>query len=498
VSSSGDRGVGIKGWITGQKPQPKTAEVKPEPILQDRRRIAVLPFSNISPDPKDEYFADGMTEEAISTLSNISGLTVISRTSIMQFKRPKKNLSEIGRELKAGTILEGSVRKAGNQVRITVQLLDPVDDKHLWAQNYDRELQDVFEVQSDVAKSVADALKVRLLAHEETQIQKKPTDNIDAYVLYLQGRQHWNRRSEESLRKAIADFTQSLQNDPNLALAYVGLADCYTVMQDRGFVNPAEAAAKARPAILKALQLDETLAEAHAAYGNILTTFDWNWDSAEAEYKKAIKLNPNYATAHQWYSMLLGAEGRLEESLEEAKKAFALDLLAPMMSYNVGVSLVSLERYDEAIEYMNRSLAIEPNFGSALAILPFIYARKGEFDEAIAQQKANLAQPYYPKALAMTALAAIQAKAGKTEEALASLDAAMHQPDSGKIPPTWPAWVFAPLHDEDRAFEWLEKALKQHDPQLPYINGEPWFKDLSRRPRFQEILKKLGLDKYRR
>ncbi len=495
MSSGSDRGVGIKGWITGQKPQPKTAEVKPEPILQDKRRIAVLPFSNISPDPKDEYFADGMTEEVISTLSNISGLTVISRTSTMQFKRAKKNLTEIGRELKAGTILEGSVRKAGNQVRITVQLLDPVEDKHLWAQSYDRELQDIFEVQSDIAKSVADALKVKLLAHEETQVQKKPTDNIDAYLFYLQGRQQWNKRSEESLKKAIEHFNKALQVDANFALAYVGLADGYTIMQDHGYMDPAEAAAKARPAVLKALQLDERLAEAHAAYANILTMFDWNWDSAEAEYKKAIRLNPNYATAHQWYSYLLGIEGRLEESLDEAKKALDLDPLAPMMSCTVGQTLWSLERYDEAIEYMKRSLALEPNLIPALSSLPFVYALKGEFHEAMAREK-DLLQTDYPKARATIAMAAIQARAGKAEEALANLDAAMSFPDSGEIPITWPAWVFAALHDESKAFEWLEKALKHHDSQLLLVKAEPWFKELRPRPRFQEILKKLGLDKY--
>lgn len=468
-----------------------------QPTL-DKRRVAVLPLQNMSPDPNDEYFADGMTEEMISTLSNISNLTVISRTSAMQYKGVRKSLADIGRELRAGTMLEGSVRKAGNRVRITVQLLDAMEDRHLWAQSYDRELQDVFAVQSEIAKSVAEALRVKLLGNEVSQIQKKPTDSTDAYLLYLKGRQHWNKRSEDSVRKAIEYFNVAIINDPNFALAYVGLADCYNVLYNQGYMERADAAEKARPAILKALQLDETAAEAHATYGWFLMVDDWNWDAAAAEFKKAIELNVNSATAHQWYSGLLQVEGRLEEALAEAKRALELDPLTPMMSVMVGNSLYCLERYDDAIDCYNRALAIEPNFVPALSSLPSAYAMKGEFDEALAWQE-KLAQAGYPRALAMTDLAAIQARAGKKDEALRSFDSAMKLQDSGKIPVSWPAWIFAALHDEDRAFEWLEKAVVQHDSgagSVLDIKADPWLKELRTRPRFLEILKKLDLDKY--
>ena len=267
------------------------------------------------------------------------------------------------------------------------------------------------------------------------------------------------------------------------------------MLYNHGYMQRADAAEKARPAILKALQLDERAAEAHATYGWFLQDYDWNWDAAGAEYKKAIELNVNYASAHQWYSTLLCIEGHLEQALAEAKKALELDPLAPIMGEVVGWSLYSLERYDDAIEYYNRSLVIEPNFIPTLVYLGFAYAMKGEFDEALAWEE-KLAQAGYPKALALTIVAAIQARAGKNDQALRSLDSAMKLRDSGKIPATWPAWIFAALHDEDRAFEWLEKGLMQHDSEVANIKAEPWFKELRTRPRFLQILKKLGLDKY--
>ena len=458
----------------------------------------MLPLQNMSPDPNDEYFADGMTEEIISTLSNISNLTVISRTSVMQYKGARKNLADIGMELKAGTLLEGSIRKSGNSIRVTVQLLDAVEDKHLWAQSYDRELQNVFAVQSDIARSVTEALRVKLLANEANRIEKKPTDSADAYLLYLKGRQHWNKRSETSVRKAIEYFDLAIYHDQNFALAYVGLADCYGVLYNHHYMERAEAAEKARPAILKALQLDDSSAEAHATYGWFLMDYDWNWDATEAEFKKAIELNVNSSTSHQWYSGLLQVEGRLEEALTEAKRALELDPLAPMMSVMVANTLYCLERYDDAIEYYNRALAIEPNFVPALSSLPGAYAIKEEFDEALAWQE-KLARTGYPKGLAMASLAAIQARAGKKDEALISLDSAMKLQDQEKVPVCWIASIFAALHDEDRAFEWLERALMQHESgsgSVLDIKADPWFKELRTRPRFLEILKKLGLDKY--
>jgi adenylate cyclase len=464
------------------------------PSKVSRTRMAVLPFANISPDPSDEYFSDGMTEEMISTLSNISNLTVISRTSVMQYKGTKKNLADIRGDLKVGTMLEGSVRKAGNRVRITVQLIDAVEEKHLWAQSYDREVQDVFAVQSDIANSVAKVLKVKLLANEASLIQGKPTESDEAYLLYLRGRQYWSKGSEDDVRKAIEYFTLAIDHDPNFAMAYAGLADCYTVVSDPGYMMPAEAAERARPAVLRALQLDQRLAEAHAVYATVLLN-DWSWDASEAEFKKAIELNPSYVTARLWYSLLLAAEARLEEALAEAKMALELDPLAPMTSHNVGFRLCDLGRYDEAIEYFNRSLAIDPNFHYALRGLGAAYNMKREFDKAMVYWE-KWAQVSPSKTVATLNFALTQALAGNKDKALSTLDSAMKLQDSTKIPASRVAMVFATLHDEDRALDWLERALTEHDPGVAHIKAIPYYKELRSNPRFLEILKKMGLDKY--
>ena len=490
-----EREIGLKGWLSG----PKRGEAKVEPGSQrlppaDRKRVAVLPLLSLSPNSDDAYFADGVTEEIISTLSKISRLTVISRTSVMQYKGAKKNLADIGRELKTGTILEGSVRKAGNRVRISVQLLDALEDKHVWAESYDRDLHDIFAVQSDIATSVAEVLKVKLLANEANQIQKKPTESDRAYLLYLKGRQHWSKGSEGDVKKAVEYFTSAINQDPNFALAYAGLADCYTAIVDPGYIVPAETAEKARPAILKALELDQRLAEAHAAYGTILLK-DWSWDASEAEFKKAIELNPSYPIARLWYSLLLSAEGRLEEALAESKMALELDPLAPMMSHNLGFRLCDLGRYDEAIEYFKRSLAIEPNFLYAWLGLAAAYNMKREFDKAIDLLE-KWGQVFPSKAEAIVTFAIVQARAGKKDKALNTLDSAMKLQASAKIPASRVAIVFAALDDEDRTLDWLERALTEHDPGIAHIKALPFYKKFRSNPRFLEILKKMGLDKY--
>ncbi len=278
-----------EGWRT-------VARERAEP---DRNRIAVLPFKNLSPDPNDEYFADGMTEELIMTLTKIGRLTVIARTSMMQYKNASKRVSEIAKELDAGTVIEGSVRKASNKVRITVQLLDARTEGHVWAENYDRDLRDVFEIQSDVAMRVSEALRVHVLPSEQHELEKRPTESKEAYILYLKGRYHWNVRTPKSVKMAVEFFEKAIQEDPNFALAYVGLADCYIILGDQGVVRPMEGATKTRKLAEKALELDPTLAEAHATLGNVFTFTFWEWGRAELEFQRSIQLNPNYPTARQ-------------------------------------------------------------------------------------------------------------------------------------------------------------------------------------------------------
>ncbi len=259
----------------------------------DRRRIAVLPFANISPDPSDEYFADGMTEELISAISKIPELTVISRTSVMKYKGGRRSIDEIRPELKVGTVLEGSVRKAGIKVRISVQLIDANKEGHLWAENYNRELQDVFDVQSDIAHNVAESLKVRLLAKDAERVGKVPTANMEAYTIYLKGRYFWNERTLEGLNKAIRYFEEAIKHDPGYALAYAGLADCYIILENWSFLRPQEALPKAMEYSKKALEIDDMLAEAHTSMAAVSASYFWDWDRAESEFTRAIELNPN-------------------------------------------------------------------------------------------------------------------------------------------------------------------------------------------------------------
>src|SRR2546422_1536235 len=461
---------------------------------QDRNRVAILPLVNMTNDPNDEYFADGMTEEMISTLSNVSGLTVISRTSTMQYKGVKKNLTDIGRELGAGTLLEGSVRKAGNRVRITVQLLDAREDKHLWAQSYDRELQDIFAVQSDVATNVADALKVKLLDREVTQLKKKPTENTEAYLLYLKGREFWNKRSESNVRKALEYFQLAIDADPGFALALVGLADSWGVLQSWGFVSTTEAAPKMKQAVLRALKLDNTLAEAHAAYALELALYEWKWGEAELEFKRAIELNPNYATAHHWYSFsVLRLTRRLDEELKEAYKALELDPLAPVMSLNLGQMFYIREEYDKAIEYFEKSLAIDPSFLMAYLHQAGCYLASARYEKGI-----ELIETYLPKISTETprtnlGLAFAYGMAGRTEEARKLIAEVEQARDGELIPPIEFAEAYLALRETDKMFEYMDKAGLQKDNTLPYALVDPLYKRYRSDPRFMALKAKVGI-----
>jgi len=460
---------------------------------QDRNRVAILPLVNLTNDPNDEYFADGMTEEMISTLSNVSGLTVISRTSTMQYKGVKKNLVDIGRELGAGTLLEGSVRKAGNRVRITVQLLDAREDKHLWAQSYDRELQDIFAVQSDVATKVADALKVKLLDRETAQLRKKPTENTEAYLLYLKGREFWNKRSESAVRKAIEYFQLAIDADPDFALAFVGIADSWSVLQTWGYASTIEAAPKMKQAVLKALKLDETLAEAHATYAFELALYEWKWEAAEVEFKKAIELNPNYGTAHQWYSYsVLRYAGRHDEELKEAYKALELDPLAPVMSLNLGQTLYNREEYDKAIEYLEKALAIDPNFLIAYLQQASCYFASARYEKGI-----ELIETYLPRIATETrtklGLAGAYGMAGRVAEARRLIAEVERAGDKELIPPLEFADAYAALGETDKMFEYLEKAALQKDASVPLALVDPFYKRNRSDPRFIALKNKVGI-----
>jgi TolB-like protein/Tfp pilus assembly protein PilF len=465
-------------------------------VSLDRKRIAVLPFMNISPDPKDEYFADGLTEELIARLSTISGLRVIARTSVMRFRGATKSVGEIGKELKSGTVLEGSVRKAADRLRVTAQLIDATTEEHLWVQNYDRQLEDVFAIQTEVAENVADALKTQLLDDERRQLEKEPTGDMGAYTLYLKGRYYWNERNKESLEKAIKYFEGAIKRDPMFALAYSGIADTYTVLVDHGHLAPSEGYAKVRDAAIKALELNDTLAEAHTSLANILS-FQWNWTQAEEEFAKALRANPNYATAHHWYSIHLIYLGRLDEALRELEIAKELDPLSPMiLAYGGGVVYLYARQYDTALAELDKALQLAPDFVPAHANRIDVYLAKSMFKEALAELQ--WVRPYYePLSTKVKAeVGRYYAIAGRIEEAkriLRECEEAWANECSQDANPQALALIHLKLGNKDRAFEWLEKAFKAHTITPFEVKLSPFFDGLISDPRFDELLNETGV-----
>jgi len=464
-----------------------------EEFTLDPGRIAILPFANLSADPNDRYFADGMTEELISTVSRISELSVISRTSVMRYKDTVMPIGDIGRELSAGSLLEGSIRKMGNKVRITTQLIDAKNDKHLWAQSYDRDLTDIFAVQGDIAEQVAGALKVKLLSKDKEALGQKPTGSPESYSLYLKGRYFWNERTRESVKKAIRYFEEAVRLDPTFALAYSGLADCYLIQEDRGWASHAEAGPLTRRYVEKALELNKNLAEAHASLGLVLDE-QWDFNGAEKELKQAIALKPNYSTAYHWYANLLGNLGRYEEALELENRALELDPYSSTFSQGLGIILLLTGKTPGAIAQFEKITKTDPDYASVHFWKAWAHERVGDFDQAIEGAK-KAAELQGNVGLGKINLAAIYARAGKREQATKLLDEIETDLSGDYISPAWLALVKFGLGQNDEAFNFLEKAYQEHDGFLLYFREFPWTAEYRTDPRWLEIERKMGLPK---
>src|SRR6266702_8981768 len=463
------------------------------PEQLNRRRIAVLPFANMSPDPNDSYFADGIPEEIISTLSGMSGFSVVARTSVMSYKGTTKKVKEIGSELEAGSILEGSFRKAGNKIRVTTQLIDAKNDKHLWAQSYDRDLTDIFAVQSDIAEQVAGALKVKLLSKEKEALEQKPTGSTESYSLYIKGRFFWNERTKESVKKAIRYFEEAVRLDPNFALAYSGLADCYSVQEDRGWTAYTEAGPLAKRHAEKALELKGDLAEAHASLGLVLQ-HRWDLVGAEKEVKQAIALKPNYSMVYHWYAGLLSDLGRHYEALESEKRALELDPYSSTIIQGIGIVLLYMGRAQEAIAQFEKLAEMDPEFASVHFFSAWAHEGLGEFDEAIKEAK-RASETQGPHSFAKLGLASIYARAGKREQAVKLLEEIQSDTFGDYKSPTLVSMVKFGLGENDEAFSWLERAYQEHDLGLLYFREFPWCSEYRSDPRWLVIERKMGLSK---
>jgi TolB-like protein/Flp pilus assembly protein TadD len=460
------------------------------PVQAEKNRIAVLPFANMSPDPSDEYFADGVTDEIISTVAGISGLSVISRTSVMSYKGTTKKIEEIGRELKVGSILEGSFKKAGNRIRVTAQLIEVAGDRHLWAQNYDRELNDVFEVQSDVAKQVAEALRVKILSPEMERVGRKPTESTTAYTLYLKGRYLWNKRDVESLRAAAELFERSTEDDPHFALGYVGQADCCHILWQTWGIELEANQDRARRLAAKALELDPDLAEAHATNGLVLN-FDYKFRQAEEEFVKAISLKPSYATAHQWYMWVLANQLRLDEARREIEKAAELDPLSPIINLNLGFLHMWERDFEGALEPVRR--AAELGLVAAHNTLGYIYGKMGRLDDMNREVATfvDMVRPTMPRARLYSAanIAYLTDDKQTLRNLIPELEAHWDDVGGGAY---GIAWCYFVLGDRDKGFAWLERAYSRKEDFLNF-RLDPVFDGVRTDQRYLELLRRLGL-----
>ncbi len=469
---------------------PWEGAVMEEAVELDSRRVAVLPLKNMSPDPNDEYFADGMTEELITALSGLNELTVIARTSVMQYKNSPKRVVDVGRELKTGTVIEGSVRKAANKVRITVQMVDAKTEGHLWAQNYDRQMDDIFAIQSEIAEKVADALKVKLIESTKRRLEKGPTENTEAYMLYLKGRYYWNERTKPSIEKGIAYLHKAVEADPKLALAYSDLADAHVVMSDYGMMPTSEAHAKVQEYTTRALEIDPGLSQPHAALASIHER-SFRWADAENEYQLAIKINPNNATAHHWYALHLSFKGS-RSAMQEWRKAKELDPLSLIIGAAFGYFLVWQGHRQEGLEMLRSVVEMNDGFAAGHRNLAFAYIVSGMKADAVAE--AERIMGLSTEVAYLSAAACAFAKAGRKGEALAILKKLVKESHTHYVDPSSIALAYAALQDEARALEWLDKAVNEKSAGVPYIRVFPMFEFLRDNPRFKEISGKIGLE----
>jgi TolB-like protein/Tfp pilus assembly protein PilF len=454
-----------------------------------QKSIAVLPFDNLSRDPDNAYFTEGVQDEILTRLAKVADLKVISRTSTQHFKSTPENLPEIAKQLGVANILEGSVQRVGEQVRVNVQLINAMTDAHLWADTYDRKLTDIFTVESDIAKTVAETLQAKLTGSEQRSIAKVPTTNPEAYELYLKGRFFWNKRNGEELHKAIEYFNQAVAKDPNYTLAYLGLADSYMLLSSYAAVAPAESLPQARSALKKALALDDSVAEAHASSG-LLATLELDLPTGINELAQAIKLKPNYATAHHWYALGLMAIGQFDPAIAEMKRALELDPLSLIINADFSWILFTARRDDNAEAQVRKTLEIDPRFFLAHYYWGEILQSRGDLPGAIAEyQKAfDLTNDPYPLGM----LGQARARNGQRDEARKILARLKEEAKSRYVAPYVVALITIALDEKEQAIDQLERAyLEGAGNYLFLLKVDPMVDDLRGNPRFEALVQKI-------
>ena len=453
------------------------------PAKSAKHSIAVLPFEDLSPTKDHEYLCDGIAETLINSLSNIKDLWIPARASSFSFKGRNLGIREIGRQLGMDNLLEASVQVIGNRLRITPKIIKVNDGSQVWSSQYDRQMEDVFAIQDEIAREIVKALKITLLGEREAPLIKSYTANTEAYQIYLKGRFYWNKRTEEGMRKSIEYFEQAIEKDPSYALAYVGLADSYITLGQWLILPAKEAFPKAKEAALKALEIDNSLGEAHNSLATVKHSFDWDWKGAQIEHKRAIELSPSYATAHQWYGEFLTLLGRIDEGLKEIRRAQELDPLSLIINTVAGGWFCYFTRdYDRGIEQCKKTLEMDPDFVPARTYLCWNYLGKGMYEEALREaQKLN--NEY--------AIAGVYAMMNRQEEARRLLANILKhpQPNAATI-----ARVYFRLGENEEGWKWLEKAYDERGYELIYLKVNAAFDSIRSDPRFQALLKKVGLE----
>ncbi len=468
-----------------------TSSKQSEGPASPEKSIAVLPFDNLSRDQENAYFAEGIQDEILSRLAKIADLKVISRTSTQKYKSTPDNLREIAKQLGVSNILEGSVQKVADQVRVSVQLINATSDAHLWAEIYDRKLTDIFAVESDIAKTIAETLRAKLTGSEEQMMSMKPTENTQAYELYLKGRFFWNKRTGADLRKAIEYFNQAIAKDPNYALAYAGLADSYLLLSAFGAASPSDSLPQAKAAAKRALEIDDTSAEAHTSLGQILLFYDFDFAGSTREFKRAITLNPNYATAHHWYgSGPPTCLGEFDRGIAELKRAQQLDPLSLIINADLGGAFVAARRYDEAITQLRKTIEMDPRFYFAHWNLGEALELKGQLPEAIAEYKKAAELDEDPFVLALVGQA--DAKLGQRDEAIKILSQLQRLATKRYVANYSFALMHMALGEKAKAIDWFERAYRDRSgPEIVGIKVDPMLDPLHGDPRFEALVQKV-------
>src|SRR6059058_643115 len=459
------------------------------PVGISNKSIAVLPFDNLSRDPDNAYFCEGVQDEILTRLAKVADLKVISRTSTQHFKSVPENLPEIAKQLGVAHILEGSVQKASDQVRVNVQLINALTDAHLWADTYDRKLTDIFAVESDIAKTIAETLQARLSGSEKSLIAKTPTVNPEAYELYLKGRFFWNKRTGDDLRKSIEYLKQAIAKDPGYALAYAALADSYGILRFYGGASPNESIVPATAAAKKALELDDSLAEAHASLG-LIATEELEIHRGVSELERAVQLNPNYATAHHWLSLALTALGQSDRSITELKRALELDPLSMIINADLSIGYLYARRYDEAEAQARKTLEIDPRSFVAHYYLGMALQLKGQLKEAIPEFQKAVDLNHDPYSISM--LIQGYARNGQRKEALELLGRLNEMAKSAEVPDYAFALAYTSLGEKDRALQALEHGFAAGNKSYLFLlPGDPMLDDLRGDPRFETLVQKI-------